>query len=245
MNWTELTPLSATNLNSLETRIADADASVVAGKQNVYNAILAYGQTPTSQAFADLVTAISAMPIRGVVVASAQDVSGTTIRLRPPIGYYNGTASALVTATDPDFIAAYILNGKNLFGLTGTARAIVTAGTTTTIGSALAFNHRTNTAAEKIKEVRINAHGIVRTSFALQDDGATAANGKIYINGVARGVLRTKTGIGTTFYTEDFAVNFGDLVQLYTWQDGASNGYSAGNLTILIAETFTDILLNG
>lgn len=122
MEWTELTPLSTTNLNGMEARIADADAAVITGKQNVYNAILAYGQTPTSQTFADLVAAINAIPIRGVVAATAQDVSGTTIRLRPPNGYYNGTASALVTATDPDFIAPNILSGKNVFGLTGTGK---------------------------------------------------------------------------------------------------------------------------
>ncbi len=58
MNWTESTPLSIANLNSLESRIAAALAEVTAGKTSLYNAIVAKGITPGSQAFADLVTAI-------------------------------------------------------------------------------------------------------------------------------------------------------------------------------------------
>lgn len=56
---------------------------------------------------------------RGVVAAAANDRSGTTLRLRPPVGYYDGTSAALVTLTDANYIAANLPKNISLFGLTG------------------------------------------------------------------------------------------------------------------------------
>lgn len=49
----------------------------------------------------------------------ASSVSGTTLKLRAPNGYYDGTDDT-VTITDTDFIASNIKSGVNLFGITGT-----------------------------------------------------------------------------------------------------------------------------
>jgi hypothetical protein len=49
----------------------------------------------------------------------ASSVSGTTLKLRAPKGYYDGTDDT-VTITDTDFIASNIKSGVKLFGITGT-----------------------------------------------------------------------------------------------------------------------------
>lgn len=60
------------------------------------------------------------MPIRsGDNSNLANSVAGTTLKLRPPEGYYNG-ASDNVTITSANFIASNIREGINLFGITGT-----------------------------------------------------------------------------------------------------------------------------
>lgn len=63
MLWTEQTPLSIDNLNDLENRINTANASVVAGKDKVYNACISQGKTPTSKDFSALEVAILALKI--------------------------------------------------------------------------------------------------------------------------------------------------------------------------------------
>jgi hypothetical protein len=49
----------------------------------------------------------------------ASSVSGTTLKLIAPKGYYDGINDT-VTITDADFIASNIKSGVNLFGITGT-----------------------------------------------------------------------------------------------------------------------------
>lgn len=46
-------------------------------------------------------------------------VSGTSIVLRPPAGYYDAAAASNIFATDADFISANIRADKNIFGLQG------------------------------------------------------------------------------------------------------------------------------
>ena len=50
--------------------------------------------------------------------ASSSSVSGTTLKLVSPEGYYGGDDT--VTITDEDFVAGNILETKNIFGLAGT-----------------------------------------------------------------------------------------------------------------------------
>lgn len=52
-------------------------------------------------------------------IALASSVSGTTLKLNPPKGYYDGITGT-VNITDADFVSSKILAGANLFGLNGT-----------------------------------------------------------------------------------------------------------------------------
>ena len=51
--------------------------------------------------------------------STSSSVTGTTLKLVAPTGFYDGTDT--VTITDADFIAANIKSGVDLFGVTGTA----------------------------------------------------------------------------------------------------------------------------
>ena len=66
-------------------------------------------------------------------VALASSVDTTTLKLRPPEGYYDGTDDN-VTITDSDFVASNIKSGVNLFGTTGSLGAIksIQSGTVST-----------------------------------------------------------------------------------------------------------------
>lgn len=75
------------------------------------------------------------MPDRaGDTAAVASAVSGTTLRLRASAGYRDGT-NDYVTLSDGDWIAANIVSGKNIFGVTGNALKVESASGTTTNGS--------------------------------------------------------------------------------------------------------------
>lgn len=53
-------------------------------------------------------------------VATSSSVSGTTLKLTPPKGYYDGVGGT-VNITDSDYIESNIKTGTNLFGKVGTA----------------------------------------------------------------------------------------------------------------------------
>lgn len=61
------------------------------------------------------------MPNRaGHVTAQSANVNGTTLRLRPQTGYYDGTTANSVQFADSNFVAANIRSGVSIFGITGT-----------------------------------------------------------------------------------------------------------------------------
>lgn len=55
----------------------------------------------------------------GDTYTTGSSVSGTTLKLKPARGFYDGDDD-YVTITDADFVAGNILSGVNLFGLAGT-----------------------------------------------------------------------------------------------------------------------------
>lgn len=69
----------------------------------------------------------------------------------------------------------------------------------------------------KKKEVLVNTHGTVRIKFDLKLGAGvqTSAYGRIYVNGVAVGTERNTSETTYQNYSEDIAVEAGDLVQLY------------------------------
>ena len=83
-----------------------------------------------------------------------------------------------------------------------------------------------NTSYEKKKDITYNEQdGTIRIKFDLSDNnGAGTTYGRIYVNGIAVGTEQS-TGISAfTTYSEDIAVNNGDLVQLYCKRDAGVGG---------------------
>ena len=67
-----------------------------------------------------------------------------------------------------------------------------------------------------VKSIRIFHLGRVRVSFDLKAGTAgVAANGRIYVNGVAVGTECVNTTTSYVTYTEDFRLGSGDYIQLY------------------------------
>jgi hypothetical protein len=86
----------------------------------------------------------------------------------------------------------------------------------------------------KVKEIKVNVSGTVRTRFTLRANTQSGdAYATIYINGIAVGTERSNGSSNPIIFTEDLSVNKGDLVQLYgrsssTYYSGNVAGFSLG-----------------
>lgn len=81
-------------------------------------------------------------------------------------------------------------------------------------------NHN-NDGTVKVKETRVTYGGIIRVKFAGQGNGF-GGQGRIYVNGVATGTLRSFANGSYTTYSEDITINASDLVQIYSIATGGS-----------------------
>jgi len=78
--------------------------------------------------------------LTGDNVAVANSVAGTTLKLTPPKGCFDGEIGNNVTITDADLIVENIRSGVNLFGLVGNLQPVKFAtGATTSSGSQTYF----------------------------------------------------------------------------------------------------------
>lgn len=83
---------------------------------------------------------------------------------------------------------------------------------------------QTGTTYVKKREIRVNEVGTVKILFNLRIGSAgRVAYGKIYINGIDVGTEQStrSTSLPTSYveFTENFAVESGDLIQLYVCTD--------------------------
>jgi hypothetical protein len=118
-------------------------------------------------------------------IAISSTVVGTTLKLTPPKGYYDGS-TGLVTITDGDFIAENIRNGINLFGKVGNLSAqLYQTGIATSSASAVEF-------------IRVDTGGAVSYP-RIQVSGLTFTPKLI----VLLDFKTDQTG-STTTYTQDF-----------------------------------------
>lgn len=83
----------------------------------------------------------------------------------------------------------------------------------------------------------IGYSGSVRTSFQLaSSNNSITVYGQIYVNGAARGALRSITSTSPTEYVEDISVNAGDLVQIYSRTTNVTYNSLIQNPKIMINE---------
>lgn len=134
-NWTETTEITIARLNNLETQYEKAlvDARAASGNPLYAEIVNGKGSPGTKGRLVfDLVDNnfyvdngsvwIKASPTQrtGHVTAQGSSISGTTLRLRPPQGYYPGDSGNSVQLSDANWIAENIRSDISIFGLTGT-----------------------------------------------------------------------------------------------------------------------------
>lgn len=144
-----------------------------------------------------------------------------------PYGAYlndsgSGSGTPGIRNYDANFIASNIASGKSIFGVVGTYDPrILTAGDTVIYKNSGVTDHW-GASYQVERSVKLtNASGTVRVTFQLQTlNGSYAAYGKIYVNGVARGIERITTSTSAVTFVEDISINSGDTVQLYCWEPG-------------------------
>lgn len=120
-------------------------------------------------------------------VALSSSVSGTTLKLVAPDGYYDGGDT--VTITDADFVAAKIAKDINLFGITGTSIVVHgSAGSVTTISNTHSGGNTSGTTFVKIAETTfpagVSGQGQVYYTSQVTGSGAGICEISFRKNGV-------------------------------------------------------------
>jgi hypothetical protein len=149
-----------------------------------------------------------------------------TSEVRVPVAQLQGA--------EPDLIASNIASGVTLFGIIGTN----TGSTALVAGDNYLYVDNTVTAVGVVSYLTTpmlnrsvtchNYGGTVRVRFSLYRNGTDSSCGRIYVNGVARGTIRTCASGTYVEYVEDITVNPNDVVQIYTW---LLNGTNYGSCT--------------
>jgi len=162
----------------------------------------------------------------------ASEVSGTTLKLTPPFGQYDGV-NAKVTITDADFVTGNIKNGVDLFGLVGTltepqytagnnllAKLYVSAPTENNTWT----TNTSYTVGSAILSFTPSYSGTYRFSFNLRtSDVAQTAYARLYdsVLGFVGAERSTNSATGVDF-TEDISVVGGRTITMYIKIGGGS-----------------------
>ena len=99
------------------------------------------------------------------------------------------------------------------------------------------------TTLTKKKEISVGTGGVITVSFGMYADYPGDSVAQIYVNGVARGTLRTTTSTTTITYTENITVVAGDLVQLYAKAKSYDGVPNALNFKIFVASPKTSFVI--
>jgi len=170
-------------------------------------------------------------------ISLGSSVSGTTLKLAPPKGYYDGVTGT-VNITDADFVASKILSGTNLFGINGTlAKLNMVEGsvTSTAFGGGGACTVNLGFRAKMVVwwYDSPNVVGQNEGGFGFDKDGNTGFNAPTYWDSTYTRTYETTgfRGIGSSFLvrTEDYAyISFTETTFVFlTSTSGRSYRYIA------------------
>lgn len=158
-------------------------------------------------------------------------VDGVTSAIQTQLNAKAPLASPALTGTPTAPTAAVGTNTTQLattaFVLANSLQSIThTAGTKLEAQNTGATSSRSTTLT-KIKEISIGAGGTVTTYFGASSSFTGSA--RIYVNGVAKGTLRSlAAGGAAVYFTENITVAAGDLIQVY---GSVSNSAGTVNIT--------------
>lgn len=166
-------------------------------------------------------------------VALASSVASTTLKLRAPEGYYDGTDDN-VTITDADFVATNIKTGVNLFGTTGTLASIKSIQTGTITDP---FNNTTSTTYNHtITSVDTNTSVVL---IKYNTPSIRADSGTLYGSITSSTNLRLTRGTALTASTADVdytVIEFDNVASLQTGTENI-NATTTDNVTISSVDT--------
>lgn len=158
---------------------------------------------------------------------SSYATSGTTIGLKVPQGYWDGTH--YVNVSDSNFISSNIPIGKSILGLAGSYDPL----TLIPGDSVVLYQRDGNLGTSSSTYTLIESHvvqgrgGAVRIKFSVSCAGSSSGvvgYTRIYVNGSPRGIEHTMCSASVVTFTEDISINAGDTIQLYVHP--ATAGYN-------------------
>lgn len=148
-------------------------------------------------------------------IATGSSVSGTTLKLTPPKGYYDGSTGT-INITDADFVEANIKNGVNLFGKLGTLAVQSASGSTNSSSGQGSF---TNQAGSTINLPYVTVTGLAftpRVVVVMNNNGDSTIVTPAVINPTGARIAQSQfaSQIYRTFRVEASAFVSGGSFQL-------------------------------
>lgn len=131
---------------------------------------------------------------------------------------------------DANLVSSNIRSGVSIFGKAGSHIFSFIPGINTFAQTSTISVSRKGTTPTELYGIAVYHSGTIRTKFSLRTSSTGyTAYGRIYVNGVAKGVIRSTTSTNSVDLIEDISVWANDVVSLYVWVSDSTNyAYSYG-----------------
>lgn len=150
------------------------------------------------------------------IKASAEGTA-TVAQVLAGVPFSNEIDTGLIGTLDlTNAIPSNIKKNINIGGVIGTLEEEILVSGDTIILQSVSTITVTSNVFVKCKEIQILRSGTIRVKHSTKiAEAISTMISRIYVNGIAVGTIRNNTNTSSTNYTEDIAVNKGDLIQVY------------------------------
>jgi hypothetical protein len=173
-------------------------------------------------------------------IAIDSTVSGTTLKLTPPKGYYDGS-TGLVTITDGDFIANNIRENINLFGKVGSAKILEL------LDGSNQWMYREDIKNDSTGDYVVASTftariaGTIRVTFQQRKTGSQYAVSRVTKNGIIQGDVNTCDSLSYITYQRVITVSPNDVINIE--HSGNLVGSQIGPRSVSVALQFPFTLM--